>query len=115
MAFPPGGRQPHLRGDRGGTPDRVRARRGRPCVRLARRADHPAVGGNMTNYSAAQAAEERAAEAEAQEAAAQDGSAPEETDDRAWYIVQTYSGYENKVKTNLEQRVKAMDKGGEIF
>ena len=69
----------------------------------------------MTNYSAAQAAEERAAEAEAQEAAAEDGSAPEETDDRAWYIVQTYSGYENKVKTNLEQRVKAMDKGGEIF
>lgn len=49
---------------------------------------------------------------EAQSAAA----APEATDDgRAWYIVQTYSGYENKVKTSLEQRVKAMDLGDRIF
>jgi hypothetical protein len=32
-------------------------------------------------------------------------------DGRAWYIVQTYSGYENKVKTSLEQRIKAMDLG----
>ncbi|PKN79714.1 MAG: transcription termination/antitermination protein NusG [Chloroflexi bacterium HGW-Chloroflexi-9] len=41
----------------------------------------------------------------------------EETPDdgRAWYIVQTYSGYENKVKTSLEQRIKAMDLGGKIF
>ncbi|MQA01128.1 MAG: transcription termination/antitermination protein NusG [Dehalococcoidia bacterium] len=69
----------------------------------------------MTNYSAAQTAEERASEAEAAEATVDGGSAPEQADDRAWYIVQTYSGYENKVKTNLEQRVKAMDKGGEIF
>ena len=36
-------------------------------------------------------------------------------DGRAWYIVQTYSGYENKVKTNLEQRVKTMDMEGAIF
>ena len=36
-------------------------------------------------------------------------------DGRAWYIVQTYSGYENKVKTNLDQRVKHMDMGGKIF
>jgi transcriptional antiterminator NusG len=41
---------------------------------------------------------------------------PEATDDgRAWYIVQTYSGYENKVKTSLEQRVKAMDLADRIF
>ena len=33
----------------------------------------------------------------------------------AWYIVQTYSGYENKVKTSLEQRVKTMDMGNKIF
>ena len=40
----------------------------------------------------------------------------EATDDgRAWYIVQTYSGYENKVKTSLEQRVKTMDMDGKIF
>lgn len=44
------------------------------------------------------------------------GDEPEATDDgRAWYIVQTYSGYENKVKTSLEQRVKAMDLADRIF
>ena len=36
-------------------------------------------------------------------------------DDRAWYIIQTYSGYENKVKKNLDQRVKQMDLGDLIF
>ena len=36
-------------------------------------------------------------------------------DGRAWYIVQTYSGYENKVKTSLDQRVKTMDMGNKIF
>lgn len=36
-------------------------------------------------------------------------------DGRAWFIVQTYSGYENKVRTNLEQRVKTMDVGDRIF
>ncbi len=39
----------------------------------------------------------------------------EEADDRAWYVVQTYSGYENKVKTNLDQRVKSMDVQDRIF
>jgi transcription termination/antitermination protein NusG len=34
---------------------------------------------------------------------------------RAWYVVQTYSGYENKVKTNLDQRVKSMDVQDRIF
>ena len=41
--------------------------------------------------------------------------ATEPSDGRAWYIVQTYSGYENKVKTNLDQRIKHMDMGGRIF
>lgn len=45
--------------------------------------------------------------------------APEEPDapgdGRAWYIVQTYSGYENKVKSSLEQRVRQMDLGDRIF
>jgi transcriptional antiterminator NusG len=39
----------------------------------------------------------------------------EPDDGRAWYIVQTYSGYENKVKTNLDQRIKSMDMGDKIF
>ncbi len=28
---------------------------------------------------------------------------------RSWYVVHTYSGYENKVKTNLEHRIASMD------
>ena len=44
-----------------------------------------------------------------------DADSEEPSDGRAWYIVQTYSGYENKVKTNLDQRVKHMDMGGKIF
>ncbi len=32
-----------------------------------------------------------------------------------WYVVHTYSGYENKVKTNLEKRVESMGMGDRIF
>ena len=38
-----------------------------------------------------------------------------EEDGRAWYIVQTYSGYENKVKKSLEQRIQQMDMGDQVF
>lgn len=34
---------------------------------------------------------------------------------RAWYVIHTYSGYENKVKTNLEHRIKSMDMEDRIF
>ena len=39
------------------------------------------------------------------------------TDDgnRKWYVVHCYSGYENKVKRNLEQRISSMDMEGYIF
>ncbi|MEA2579665.1 MAG: transcription termination/antitermination protein NusG [Actinomycetota bacterium] len=32
-----------------------------------------------------------------------------------WYVVHTYAGYENKVKTNLEQRIHTMQMEGKIF
>ncbi|MBM4416764.1 MAG: transcription termination/antitermination protein NusG [Chloroflexi bacterium] len=35
--------------------------------------------------------------------------------DRHWYVIHTYSGYENKVKTNLEHRIQTMDVGDRIF
>ena len=35
--------------------------------------------------------------------------------DRRWYIVHTYSGYEERVKRALEQRVKYMDAEGKVF
>lgn len=35
--------------------------------------------------------------------------------ERRWYIVQTYSGYENRVKANLEQRIATMGMDEKIF
>lgn len=34
---------------------------------------------------------------------------------KKWYVVHTYSGYENKVKTNLEKRVDSMGMQDKIF
>ncbi len=34
---------------------------------------------------------------------------------RAWYVVHTYSGYENKVKKNLDQRIESMGMQDQIF
>ncbi|MFC4075431.1 transcription termination/antitermination protein NusG [Salinithrix halophila] len=35
--------------------------------------------------------------------------------EKNWYVVHTYSGYENKVKTNLEKRVHSMEMEDKIF
>lgn len=35
--------------------------------------------------------------------------------EKGWYVVHTYSGYENKVKANLEKRVASMNMEGKIF
>ncbi len=41
---------------------------------------------------------------------------PEEIDDgRAWYVVHSYSGYENKVKNNLEHRIESMNMQDKVF
>jgi transcriptional antiterminator NusG len=34
--------------------------------------------------------------------------------EKKWYVIHTYSGHEERVKKNLEQRVKFMDSGDEI-
>src|SRR5436309_7248698 len=36
-------------------------------------------------------------------------------DSRQWYVIHTYSGYENKVKTNLEHRIDSMGVRDRIF
>ena len=36
-------------------------------------------------------------------------------DERAWYVVHCYSGYENKVRHNLEQRIETMGMKDRIF
>ncbi|MEO6196819.1 MAG: transcription termination/antitermination protein NusG [Dehalococcoidia bacterium] len=33
----------------------------------------------------------------------------------SWYVVHTYSGYEDRVKTNLDQRIKSMDAEELVF
>ena len=38
-----------------------------------------------------------------------------EDNSKHWYVIHTYSGYEERVKKNLEQRIKFMDSGTEIF
>lgn len=38
-----------------------------------------------------------------------------EGDGRAWYVVHCYSGYENKVRHNLEQRIDSMGMKDKIF
>jgi transcriptional antiterminator NusG len=79
--------------------------------------------------AAEQAAAEQAAaaEAEAAEAAAEEEEAAE--DEVAvdltpaspydlpgeWFVIHSYSGYENKVKANLETRIHSMHMEGEIF
>lgn len=62
------------------------------------------------------------AAAQAAEVEQQDGVAgaesPEEAaiqEGRSWYVIHTYSGYENKVKTNLEHRILTMDAKDLIF
>ena len=59
------------------------------------------------------------AEAGSDEAAAEPARAPVDEDPFRghgdWYVVHTYSGYENKVKANLESRIKTMQMEGKIF
>jgi transcriptional antiterminator NusG len=44
-----------------------------------------------------------------------DEDSEEATDGRKWYVVHCYSGYENKVKRNLEQRISSMEMENYIF
>lgn len=40
---------------------------------------------------------------------------PEPTEGPAWYVIHCYSGYENKVRHNLEQRIETMGMKDKIF
>jgi transcriptional antiterminator NusG len=64
------------------------------------------------------------AETEAEHAPDADGSEPAPKapraaktpkDGRNWFVVHTYSGYENKVKANLERRIHSMSMQDKIF
>ena len=44
-----------------------------------------------------------------------DTAADQDDDDRGWYVVHCYSGYEKKVRHNLEQRIETMGMKEKIF
>ena len=94
----------------------------------AETADEPAEesAAEAAEETAAEAAEETAAEPSAETAAE---SADEATDEVVeppkptspydlpgdWYVIHSYSGYENKVKANLETRIQSMHMEDRIF
>jgi transcriptional antiterminator NusG len=62
--------------------------------------------------------DEAISEGEASEEVSEESGTPvieEEDDGRAWYVVHCYSGYENKVRHNLEQRIETMGMKDQIF
>ena len=61
--------------------------------------------------------EDKALEAAEAEAKAQADAEKEKAkkNQKRWYIVHTYSGYENKVKVNLEKRIEYMNMADKIF
>ena len=52
---------------------------------------------------------------EAPQADDEDASLEGGDENRKWYVIHTYSGYENKVKTNLEHRIDSMGVRDKIF
>lgn len=56
---------------------------------------------------------DEAQEAPPQEPAEEQPDTPD--DGREWYVIHTYSGYENKVQANLEHRIESMDMGDKVF
>ena len=53
--------------------------------------------------------------AEKAQQAQEEEAKEEKKNQKRWYIVHTYSGYENKVKVSLEKRVEYMNMGDKIF
>ena len=53
--------------------------------------------------------------AEQAEAQAAEEAKEAKKNQKRWYIVHTYSGYENTVKVNLEKRIEYMNMGDKIF
>ncbi len=50
-----------------------------------------------------------------EEEQAAEGEKNHRKNEKRWYIVHTYSGYENKVKSNLEKRIEYMNMSDKIF
>jgi transcriptional antiterminator NusG len=73
-----------------------------------------AVTGEVVASEAAEPDEIRAEEDVSEER--EEARARKAKDDRKhWYVIHTYSGYENKVKANLERRIHSMNMQDKIF
>ena len=59
--------------------------------------------------------EEPAPASKSQPPASEELPHPEATEGPAWYVIHCYSGYENKVRHNLEQRIETMGMKDKIF
>ena len=60
-----------------------------------------------TKTEEAETEEAKTEEAETEEEESEVAAAPKEDDGMRWYVVHTYSGYENKAKQALEDRIRA--------
>jgi transcription termination/antitermination protein NusG len=93
-------------------------------------ADEPADADDAaadTDAEAAEALDAEATEAESADAETTDAEAPTEDDALAefmremrmqpgdWYVIHSYAGYENRVKTNLESRIMSLNMEDYIF
>lgn len=93
-------------------------------------AESDAVDSDVTDAEGAEVAEEAPAEDAPAEEAAAEGESDFEADYRRrlrkytkelkelpgqWFIIQCYSGYENKVKTNLDMRAQTLEVEDSIF
>lgn len=79
---------------------------------------HPAETSEVQSPEPPQALSPEEGEAALPSAGLEEFGEPEaavEEDGRAWYVVHCYSGYENKVRHNLEQRIESMGMKDKIF
>lgn len=69
----------------------------------------------VADLQAAEQEDEISETGESDEDVEDESEGDQEDDGRAWYVVHCYSGYENKVRHNLEQRIETMGMKDRIF
>ncbi|HEY71513.1 MAG TPA: transcription termination/antitermination protein NusG [Anaerolineae bacterium] len=86
-----------------------------PSVELDETSVEAAAGDERETAEAAAPPEDEPTEPVEGEAQAAGETIQDEEDGRHWYVVHCYSGYENKVRHNLEQRIETMGMKDRIF
>jgi len=69
----------------------------------------------LEEQAEAELVEQETAPEEAGEAVAEHEEEPAQQEGRHWYVIHSYSGYENKVKKNLDSRIESMGMQDYIF